>query len=269
MSKYKEMFNRLKATRQGAFVPFTPIGFPTVEACVDLIQALVDGGADALELGIPFSDPVADGPVIQAAGVKAIEAGCTPDKCFEVIATIRKKNVTIPIGLLVYGNLVVSNGIDAFYAKCEKAGVDSVLIADLPIFEAAPFLRAAKAHHVSPVFIAPPNATDATLEKLASITEGYTYVVTRSGVTGVDKDVAVENTAILTKLKSLGAPPPLLGFGISKPEHVKQALASGADGAIVGSAIVAKITEGQGDLEKLCKDLSAYIAEMKAATKPS
>jgi tryptophan synthase alpha chain len=267
MTRYSDIFHRLSAAKQGAFVPFTVIGFPTVSDSVEIIQSLLDGGADALELGIPFSDPVADGPVIQAAGVKAIEDGCTPDRCFEVISKIRTKNADIPIGLLVYANLVVSNGIDAFYAKCEKAGVDSVLIADLPVYEAAPFIIAARKHGVSPVFIAPPNASDDTLSKIASMTEGYTYVVSRSGVTGVDKDVVVENKEVFSKLKKCGAPPSMQGFGISTPDHVKRTLLSGADGAIVGSAVVAKINDGRGDIKKLCVDLRTFVADMKAATR--
>ena len=248
-------------------VPFTVIGYPTVEASTEIIQALVDGGADALELGIPFSDPVADGPVIQAAGVRAISAGATPTACFEVIACIRKQNPEIPIGLLVYANLVVSNGIGAFFERCRTAGVDSVLIADLPVYEAAPFTAAAAAQDVCPVFIAPPNAPDEKLKEISALTKGYTYVVTRSGVTGSDTAVQVENTAIFQKLKENGAPPSMLGFGISSPDHVRTALASGADGAISGSAVVAKITAGLSDTASLCNELKAFVSDMKNATR--
>ena len=266
MNRYEEMFARLSEKREGAFVPFTVIGLPTIKDSITVIQALVDGGADALELGIPFSDPVADGPVIQAAGVQAIAAGATPPGCFEVIAAVREKNQDIPIGLLVYANLVVSNGVDAFYAQCQRTGVDSVLIADLPTFEAAPFIASARAHGVQPVFIAPPNASDEKLAEIAKHTEGYTYVVTRSGVTGVGTGMRVENTAVFQKLKDAGAPPAMLGFGIATPEHVRTALAAGADGAISGTAVVAKVVAGAGDVSRLCRELRAYIAEMKKGT---
>ena len=267
MSRYEKMFEGLTAKKEGAFVPFTVIGYPTVKASTAIIQALVDGGADALELGIPFSDPVADGPVIQAAGVKAIEAGANPKVCFDVIAAVRKQNPEIPIGLLVYANLVVSNRIETFFNYCRDTGVDSVLIADLPVYEAAPFIEAAAARDVCPVFIAPPNASDAKLKEIASLTKGYTYVVTRSGVTGTDTDVQVENTAVFQKLKDAGAPPSMLGFGISTPDHVRTALSSGADGAISGSAVVAKITAGAADIPSLCNDLKKFVSEMKAATR--
>ena len=267
MSRYENMFNALSAKKEGAFVPFTVIGYPTVEASTAIIQALIDGGADALELGIPFSDPVADGPVIQAAGVTAIEAGATPKACFGVIDAVRKQNPEIPIGLLVYANLVVSNGIETFFDNCRNAGVDSVLIADLPVYEAAPFAAAAAARDVCPVFIAPPNASDDKLKEIASLTQGYTYVVTRSGVTGTDTTVQVENTAVFQKLKDSGAPPAMLGFGISTPDHVRTALSSGADGAISGSAVVAKITAGAADITALCADLKKFVSNMKAAAR--
>lgn len=267
MTRYDEMFARLLEKKEGVFVPFTVLGLPTVQTSIEVIQALIDGGADALELGIPFSDPVADGPVIQAADVQAIEAGATPLACFEVIHTIREKNPNIPIGLLVYANLVVSNGVDAFYAQCLRVGVDSVLIADLPVYEARPFVKAAEAHGVCPVFIAPPNASDEKLAEISGLTKGYTYVVTRSGVTGVGTEMKVENSSIFKKLKEKGAPPALLGFGIATPAHVRTALKEGADGAISGTAVVAKVVEGAGDISKLCGELKIFVAAMKDATK--
>lgn len=265
MTRYKDMFSRLAEKNQGAFVPFTVIGFPGIEESIEIIQALVDGGADALELGIPFSDPVADGPVIQSAGARALETGTTPSKCFEAIAKIREKNPDIPIGLLVYANLAVSNGADNFYAACQTAGADSVLIADLPVYEAGPFVKAAEERNILPVFIAPPNASDERLEKIAALTEGYTYVTARSGVTGADEAVEIENKNIFQKLNGFGAPPSMLGFGISNPDHVRTAILSGADGAISGSAVVSKIAAGASDLEKLCAELRAFVSSMKAA----
>ncbi len=266
MIRYKNMFSSLTAKGEGAFVPFTVVGYPTIEDSLSIIQAMVDGGADALELGIPFSDPVADGPVIQAAGVKAIENGATPEKCLRVITEIRKHNPNIPIGLLVYGNLLVSKGIERFYLECQKAGVDSVLVADLPVYEAEPFIKAAEQYNICPVFIAPPNSSEENLAKIASFTKGYTYVVARAGVTGADTDIDVADKDIFKKLKKAGAPPSMLGFGISRPEHVRKALVSGADGAISGSAVVAKITACEGDMEKTRKEILCFVSEMKQAS---
>ncbi len=132
MNRYQALFQRLSAAQQGAFVPFVTIGDPNPEQSLAIMQTLIDAGADALELGMPFSDPLADGPTIQGANLRALAAKTTPDICFELIAQIRARNPETPIGLLMYANLVYARGIDDFYQRCQKAGVDSVLIADVP-----------------------------------------------------------------------------------------------------------------------------------------
>jgi tryptophan synthase alpha subunit len=132
MERYETLFKQLKERKEGAFVPFVTLGDPSPEQSLKIIDTLIEAGADALELGIPFSDPLADGPTIQNATLRAFAAGVTPSQCFEMLAAIRQKHPTIPIGLLMYANLVFSRGIDEFYAQCEKAGVDSVLVADVP-----------------------------------------------------------------------------------------------------------------------------------------
>jgi tryptophan synthase alpha chain len=266
MERYEKMFNELAEKNEGAFVPFTMIGDPSLDASADIIEALVRGGADALELGIPFSDPVADGPTIQASGVRALKAGVKPDGCFEVLAKVRGDHPDIPIGLLLYANLVVARGKDRFFKKAADAGVDSVLLADLPTFEAAEFDASATANRVQLVFIAPPNADEARLKIIASLTKGYTYVVARSGVTGCDDTVSIGHKSIFQTLKELGAPPSMLGFGISTPDHVRIGLKAGADGVISGSAVVRRVENGAADIERLTADLTAFVASMKAAT---
>ena len=160
MERYESLFAQLKERKEGAFVPFVTLGDPGIEQSLKIIDTLIEAGADALELGIPFSDPLADGPTIQNATLRAFAAGVTPAQCFEMLALIRQKHPTIPIGLLMYANLVFNKGIDEFYAQCEKVGVDSVLVADMPIEESAPFRQAALRHNVAPIFICPPNADD-------------------------------------------------------------------------------------------------------------
>ena len=137
MERYETLFAQLKNRQEGAFVPFVTLGDPGPEQSLKIIDALIEGGADALELGIPFSDPLADGPTIQGAALRAFAAGVTPAQCFEMLAAIRQKHPTIPIGLLMYANLVFSPGIDEFYAQCARVGVDSVLVADVPVEESA------------------------------------------------------------------------------------------------------------------------------------
>lgn len=265
MSRYRAMFERLGG--EGAFIPFAVLGDPSPDASAANIRALVRGGADALELGIPFSDPVADGPTIQAADVRALAAGTRPADALRVVAEIRGAHPDIPIGLLVYANLVESHGRDAFYAKCSDAGVDSVLVADVPTVEAAPFVAAAHAAGVAPVFIAAPNTSDAALRRVAELSRGYTYVVTRSGVTGTETEAGTGHEALLQTLRAAGAPPPVFGFGIATPDHVRSALASGAAGVISGSAIVKLIAENLDDADARHGALEAFMIRMKAATR--
>ena len=180
MERYDNAFAQLKARQEGAFVPFVTLGDPGPEQSLKIIDTLIDAGADALELGIPFSDPLADGPTIQNATLRAFAAGVTPSQCFEMLAAIRQKHPTIPIGLLMYANLVFSRGIDAFYAECARVGVDSVLVADVPVEESAPFRQAAMRHNVAPIFICPPNADDDLLRQIASYGRGYTYLLRKT-----------------------------------------------------------------------------------------
>lgn len=266
MQRYQQLFTRLSAKNEGAFVPFVTIGDPNLDLSEHIIRTLIEAGADALELGIPFSDPVADGPTIQGANIRALSAGVTPDACFALIRRIRNDFPTIPVGLLLYSNLVMAKGIEAFYALAQESGVDSVLIADVPLLESKPFRQAAMKHQVAPIFIAPPNADDDTLRELASYGRGYTYLLSRAGVTGAETQALMPETHLITTLKEYHAPPSLLGFGISTPEHVKAAIASGAAGAISGSAIVKLIENHQSQPEVLLQKLNEFVRAMKAGT---
>ncbi|MDX1391220.1 MAG: tryptophan synthase subunit alpha, partial [Rheinheimera sp.] len=179
MKRYQQMFSRLQREGRGAFVPFVTIGDPDGGLSFDIIKTLIDAGADALELGIPFSDPIADGPTIQGANIRALAAGVTPAQCFDIIGRIRAYHPTIPIGLLLYSNLVMARGIDNFYAQAAAAGVDSVLIADVPLHESKPFRQSAAKHDIAPIYIVPPNVDDDDLRQIASYGRGYTYLLSR------------------------------------------------------------------------------------------
>ncbi len=266
MDRYQALFAQLETKNEGAFVPFVTIGDPNPQTSFAIIKTLIEAGADALELGMPFSDPAADGPTIQGANIRALNAKTTPDICFDLIGQVRALYPELPIGLLMYANLVYSNGVDQFYSRCKSAGVDSVLIADVPTGESASFIEAAKRHNIKPIFIAPPTANDETLQKVAALGEGYTYLLSRSGVTGTETKANMPVDKLLDALKRFNAPPALLGFGISQPEQVRQAITSGAAGAISGSAVVKIIEQYQEDPETLLRELSAFISSMKAAT---
>ncbi len=267
MSRYQRLFDTLTARGEGAFVPFVTLGDPNPGDSLAIIEALIAGGADALELGFPFSDPAADGPTIQGANIRALNAGTTPDHCFALLAEIRQRHPDLPIGLLVYANLVFAPGLDTFYRRCAEAGVDSVLIADVPVQEAQPFIAAAKAAGIAPIFIAPPNADEATLNAVAQAGEGYTYLLSRAGVTGTETAAGMPVDHLLEALKRFGAPPAVLGFGIAEPEQVRSAIAAGAAGAISGSAVVKLIAEHHQDLPTLTRALTDFVQRMKAATR--
>jgi len=266
-NRYESLFATLAEQQEGAFVPFVTIGDPHPELSLRIIDTLVTAGADALELGIPFSDPLADGPTIQGANIRALAAATTPDTCFEIIAEIRKRHPDIPIGLLMYANLVFSKGIDAFYQHCAEAGVDSVLIADVPVGESAEFRAAARRHGIDSIFIAPPNADRHTLRQVAEHSSGYTYLLSRAGVTGTETRAGMPVDRLLSQLREFNAPPALLGFGIAEPTQVRAAIQAGAAGAISGSAVVKIIERHQLDPDTLLAELTRFISAMKAATR--
>jgi tryptophan synthase alpha chain len=271
--RYTASFASLKEYNEGAFIPFVIIGDPNAEQSFAVIKALIDAGADALELGIPFSDPSADGVTIQMAALRALKSGINTDICIDIIAQVRDYAPHIPIGLLLYGNLVFARGLDNFYRDVADAGVDSVLIADLPIRESSPFRAAALKHGIAPIFIAPPNGSESTLMEVSSYSKGYTYVLSRAGVTGVDtptgeiKQASPSAQQLIDTLTKYQAAPPVLGFGISNPEQVREALAAGAAGAISGSAVVKIIENNIANPSEMLKHLTTFVTAMKSATK--
>lgn len=272
-ARYQASFDALKDKNEQAFIPFVMIGDPNAEQSLAVIKSLIDAGADALELGIPFSDPSADGVTIQKAALRAIGADINTDTCIDILKQVRAYAPDIPIGLLLYGNLVFARGIDNFYRDMSNAGVDSVLIADVPIRESKPFREAALRHNIAPIFIAPPNACDETLKAVSSYARGYTYVLSRAGVTGVDSADSPKNSVVssadklIENLTQFHAAPPVLGFGISTPQQVKDALKAGALGAISGSAVVKIIEDNLADNDNMLTELSRFVTEMKVATK--
>ena len=266
MSRYARCFEKLASRNEGAFVPFVVLGDPTPAASREVVEALVSGGADMLELGIPFSDPVADGPTIQAADRRALSAGTRPRDALGLVAEVRAAHPELPIGLLVYANLVEAPGRRRFYGEAAAAGVDSVLVADVPTLECGPYAEDALAAGIEPVLIAAPNASDSALDRLAHTCRGYTYVVSRVGVTGTEDEAGLDHQSFIADLQRRGAPPALLGFGISSPEQVRAALAAGAAGAISGSAVVKRIEQHLDDPLARSESLTAFVATMKAAT---
>lgn len=281
-NRYAKMFSALAERDEGAFVPFIMLSDPNAEDCLDTIRAVVGAGADALELGVPFSDPVADGPTIQASHIRALDGGATVDQALEIIRTVRAEFPELPIGMLIYGNVAFTRGRDKFYAEFHDAGADSILLPDVPVREGEPFAESAKKAGIDPIFIAPARATDATLAGVAALSEGYIYAISRDGVTGTERSsetLGLEE--VVNNVARHDGPPVLLGFGISQPEHVRDAIAAGASGAITGSAITQIINEyvertdpddehspaRVTDRAALDAKLNEYVSAMKAATR--
>lgn len=278
MKRYEHLFSTLAEKKEGAFIPFVMLGDPNVETSENIIETLIEAGADGLELGVPFSDPIADGPTIQAAHVRALDAKVSVADAFGIIKRVRERHPELPIGLLIYSNVAVVRGLDRFYSEVHASGADSVLLPDVPVRESAPFTAAAKDAGVDPIYIAPPHANEDTLEGVAHSSEGYIYAISRDGVTGTER--VSETTGlndVVSNLQRFGGAPVVLGFGISTPKHVADAIAAGASGAISGSAIT-KIIErhiegshpdprtvtGEG---AMLAELREFVSHMKAATK--
>lgn len=267
MNRFDSLFANLKFKRQGAFVPFVTLCDPDFDRSFEIIQTLVENGADALELGFPFSDPLLDGPVIQAANKRALDAGLSTDACFKLLAKIRQHYPAIPISLLLCANLVFVPGVEAFYQRCQTVGVDAVLIADVPVDYAEEFSKTAKKYQIAPVFICPPNAEHTTIKAIARQTQGYTYLVSRAGITSADnQDCATNLDNLVAALQQENAAPILQGFGIASPQQVKQALKTGASGAISGSAIVKIIERNLNNQTQLLTELAEFVRTMKQVT---
>jgi tryptophan synthase alpha chain len=254
MSRYAAMFDRLDG--EGAFGAFLMLGDPDLQTSARLLEEVIEGGADMIEVGIPFSDPVADGPVIQAAAQRAFAAGVRVADCLDLIASLRARNSDVPIGILTYANIVVARA--GFMRDAAQSGADSLLIADVPALEAEPFAREMEQSGLEPVLIAAANTPDATLERIASLSKAYTYCVSRAGITGTHADGRF-NTDLVQRVKSAGAPPPIFGFGISTPNHVRAALEAGAKGVICGSAIVDLVSRREG--------VASFVQSLKAVTR--
>lgn len=254
MSRYSAMFERLRG--DGAFGAFLMLGDPDLEGSAKLLDAVVEGGADMVEVGIPFSDPIADGPVIQAAATRALEGGVRTADCFRLIAAFRERHPHVPVGILTYANLLMARGRSEFFQSAAAAGADSLLAADLPSIEAGPWAEEMAEAGLAPVLIAASNTPQPKLERIADLSSGYVYCVTRSGVTGTHREARFD-AGLIARLK--GGPPTVFGFGISTPEHVRAALEAGAAGVICGSAIVDCAARGG--------DVRALVASLKAGTR--
>lgn len=252
MNRYQTTFAQLKKEDRIAFIPFWMLGDPTPEKSLEAVRTLAKH-ADILELGLPFSDPLADGPTIQAAVNRALAAGTNTSTCLDLIGQIRQEFPDKPIGLLVYLNLIMQFGVDAFFARCRQVGVDSVLIPELPVEEINLVKEAAAKHQVDLVFLLSTNTPQSRRKKIYQHSGGFVYTVSKPSITGAQSDLASETLAMIPQLKAQTDLPICVGFGISTPQHIAQLKAAGADGAIIGSQLIKLYQEdGLKAVEPFC-----------------
>jgi tryptophan synthase alpha chain len=268
MSQISKVFQKLKAQGDGALVGYVTGGDPEPRLTPKIAEALITGGVDVLELGIPFSDPIADGPTIQAASLRALQAGTTPKMVLDMAEEIKKRH-DIPIAVMTYYNPVYRMGLDKFFRLAGCSGVDGVIVADLPVEEAADYKKAAEAWGVDTIFLAAPSTSAERLQRIVECTSGFLYLVSHFGVTGAREAVERSTIQLIQRMLPFtrGRVPLAVGFGVSKPEHVKGIIEAGADGVIVGSAFVNIVSKRRGNTGEMLKELQETACGLKEAAK--
>ena len=266
MNRYTKVFTKLKEKGEIGFIPFTVAGDPDLATSERILRAYIDGGADILEIGYPFSDPVADGPVNQRASQRAIAAGLDHASFFSLIKKVRAMS-DIPIGLLLYANTALHLGYGAFCKRAADAGIDSLLVADMPPEESAELEANMLKYGLGRVFIVSELTPPERIRFICSQVDSFVYVVSRLGATGADTTLSDSVASTLARLKRVTDTPLAVGFGISTPDHVKAMRKAGADAAIVGSALVSLIEANCAKKKELPRLLAKSVAAYKAATR--
>lgn len=254
MSKIRSAFENGKA-----FIPFITCGDPDLETTAAVVRAAAENGADLIELGIPFSDPTAEGPVIQGANVRALRGGVTTDKIFDLVRELRR-DVTIPMVFMTYANVVFSYGAERFISTCREIGIDGLILPDLPFEEKEEFQPLCRQYGVDLISLIAPTSEN-RIAMIAKEAEGFLYIVSSLGVTGTRSEIKTDLASIVKVVRENTAIPCAIGFGISTPEQAKR-MADTADGAIVGSAII-KLLERYG--KDAPAQIGAYVKSMKDA----
>lgn len=243
MNRIDETFNELKGKR-AALMPYLPLGYPTLAVSRELIRVAQDAGADILELGVPFSDPLADGPVIQQATQVALANGIDLKRCLEMVQDARSNGVTIPLVLMGYYNPFLRYDLKKFVRDAFEVGADGVIVPDLPVEEAAELQHEAQAQDLHVIFLAAPTSDQERLKKISKETRGFLYLVSLTGTTGARTDLPEGIEEFVERTRQVTNKPVCVGFGISTPENARR-VAQIADGVIVGSALVSKISDPQ------------------------
>ncbi len=260
MNRIDETFSKVKQEGRAALMPYLPLGYPSVEVSQQLVRTAVEAGADLIELGVPFSDPLADGPVIQHATQVALQNGMTLAKCLEMAHEVRESGVTIPLTLMGYYNPILQYGVVPFAEDASSAGADGIIVPDLPPEEARELKQACEACGLHLIFLAAPTSTGERLAKIAQATSGFLYLVSLVGVTGARDALPTSLSDFVARTRAVTDKPLAIGFGIAGAESARR-VAALADGVIVGSALVARIAEPATAVTQA----QAFIQELRQA----
>ncbi len=267
MSRIAATFDALKRSGEGAYIPYVCCGDGGVEFTVKLVRALTDEGADIIELGLPFSDPLADGPTIQSAMVRALSAGFNTQSLFDTISRIREGGVDVPIVVMTYYNPIVRMGVSAFCEELSRVGGDAILPVDLPIEESQQLEEAVRANGLDIIRLVAPTTNDDRAEEIMSSATGFVYAVSISGVTGAKDSLPDTAVSLLRRMSSIGPVPVALGFGVSNQSQVRDAISAGASGVVEGSALINIYAQPSQDEESSLQQIRIHAKGMKEAAR--
>ena len=266
MSRIQDKFKELYSKNEKALIGYLMTGYPNEKDTVSAIRGLIQGGADIIELGFPFSDPLADGPVIQNASTISLNKGTKLEKFFKILKQIRRET-KIPLVLMTYTNILYSYGYDQFLSKAKRLGLDGIILPDMSIEESSEYIKAARKNHIDTIFLVSPNTSKDRIKKITKATTGFLYLVSMYGITGMQGKIqkytinAVKNTKKIVS----GKIPVGVGFGVSSASDVKRFVSLGADAVIVGSAFLRLIENTQSN--KIESRLASFTRQLKQATK--
>lgn len=266
MTRIADTFRTLDSRGEGAYIPYVCAGDPNSAFTISLVKTLFDSGADIIELGLPFSDPIADGPTIQAAMGRSLSAGLRVSQIFETVCSIRSLDQDRPVVLMTYFNPVMKMGVEEFCHRLASSGGDGILVVDLPPEESAELERSANECDLDVIRLVAPSTNGERLDEILSKSSGYVYAVSISGVTGARDRLESSGLALVARVVSRSTLPVALGFGISRPEHVRQAMSAGASGVVEGSELIAMYRRSPGDSATALEAISKHAREMKQAT---
>ncbi|MCH7841719.1 MAG: tryptophan synthase subunit alpha [Chloroflexi bacterium] len=263
--RIRRMFDAVREQKRPGLIVFLTAGFPDMEATLELVPALVAAGADAVELGVPFSDPLAEGPVIQESSFRALQNGTSLEDCLNAAETLREQIPDTPLILMGYYNPIHTYGLVKFTQRCHQAGVDGLIAVDLPGFEAAPLMAECRTRDISMIPLLAPTSTDRSIQDACAGASGFIYCISVTGVTGVRDQVSGRSFELLDRVKAHTSLPLAVGFGISSRAHV-EAVGKTAEAAVVGSALIKVMLESPR--EELVERTSRFVAELAGVSLP-